>query len=82
MGSGKRHTILINANLNLVLMKGPELAVLATKAFCVSTDMLLPPLLCLKLWLTGVFLGDANWFILCNPLLLGYFFLVQPEVVA
>lgn len=63
-------------------MKGPELAVLATKDFCVSTDMLLPPLLCLKRWLTGVFLGDANWFILCNPLLLGHFFLVQPEVVA
>lgn len=77
------HTILTNANpLNLVLMKRAGLAALATKTFCVSTDMLALPLLCLKLGLAGVFLSDANWFTLCNPLLLGHFFLVQLEVVA
>lgn len=53
-----------------------------TKIFCVSTDMLVPPFLCLKLGLTGIFLDDANWFTLCNPLLLGRFFLAQPEVIA
>lgn len=74
--------MLIHANLlNLVLMKSAGLAVLATKTCCVSTDMLIPPLLCLRLGFTGVFLGDAKRFTLCNPLLLGYFFLVQPEVV-
>lgn len=72
-----------NANsLNLGLMKSAGLAVLATKTFCVPTDMLAPPLLCLKLGLTGAFLGDVKWFTLCNPVLLGHFFLVQPEVVA
>lgn len=62
-------------------MKSAGLTVLASK-ICVSTDMLVPPLHCLKLGLIGLFLGDANWFTVCNPLLLGHFFLVQPEAVA
>lgn len=52
----------------LLLMKSIRLAALGTKTLSLA------PVLCTKLSLKGVFLGDANKFTLCNSLLLSCLF--------